>query len=177
MKELIVLILVATILFLVWNGRQTGTSGYAVGDVVKDKAVSPSIVQAIIAKFQEAMPTMEPIDTVFVNVQPDGSYNSRILFFDTKHFFGAQYDINSKVNEDGTASIINIGDSKQATPSNGYTGSTYQSWTEVQDNMSAQFKGAMAGYKNQPPQPNLDNVASAYKQNMLTTQTNLQTRS
>ena len=176
MKELIVLILVATILFLVWNGRQTD-SDYAVGDVVKDAAVSPSIVQAIISKFQEAMPTMAPIDTVFVNAQPDGSYNSRILFYDTKHFFGAQYDINAKVGADGTASIINMSDSKQVTSSDGYTPPTYQTWTEVQDNMSAQFKGAMAGYKNQPPQPNLDNVTNAYKQNMLTTQTNLQTRS
>lgn len=176
MKELIVLILAATILFLIWNGRQKD-SVYAVGDVVKDAAVSPSIVQAIISKFQEAMPNMAPIDTVFVNAQPDGSYNSRILFYNTKYFFGAQYDINAKVGADGSASIINMSDSKQAVSSDGYTPPTYQTWTEVQDNMSSQFKGAMAGYKNQPPQPNLDNVASAYKQNMLITQTNLQTRS
>jgi hypothetical protein len=122
-------------------------------------------------------PDIAPIDTVFVNVQPDGSYNSRIMFYNTKHFFGTQYDVNAKVNTDGSVNILKIGDSATVDPTAGYKPDVYMPWVEVKDNLTNQFKGALQGYKNQPPQPSLQNISSAYGQNMILTQTNLQTRS
>ena len=175
MKDLIVLVLVLVILFLLWNGR--GQATYAAGDVDLTAPVPPNIVQAIIEKVQSMKPDIAPIDTVFVNVQPDGSYNSRIMFYNTKHFFGTQYDINAKVNPDGSVDVLNIGDSSTVDPSAGYKPDVYMPWTEVAENLSAQFKGALQGYKNQPPQPNLVSPSVAYQQGMLETTTNLQTRS
>lgn len=175
MKDLVVLILAALVLFFVWNDRQVAT--YAAGDVDLTAPVPPLVVQAIIEKVQSMKPDMAPIDTVFVNVQPDGSYNSRIMFFDTKHFLGAQYDISAKVNTDGSVDILKIGDSATVDPTAGYKPDVYQPWVDVQKNLDAQFKGALQGYKNQPPQPNLLSVPAAYNQSMIMTQTNLQTRS
>jgi len=176
MKDLVILVLVLLAFFFIWNSRQEKVSTYAAGDVILDAPVPPLVVQAIIEKFQELKPDFAPIDTVFVNIQPDGSYKSRMMFFNTKHFFGAQYDINAKVNEDGSVNILNIGDSNTVEATAGYKPGKYQAWTDVQENLDAQFKGALQGYKNQPPQPNLSSVSSAYQQNMLVTQTNLQTR-
>jgi hypothetical protein len=175
MKDLVILVLAVLVLFFLWNGRQTAT--YAAGDVNLSAPVPPLIVQAIIEKIQAMKPDMSPIDTVFVNIQPDGSYKSRIMFYDTKHFLGTQYDVSAKVGDDGTVNILSIGDSSTVDATYGYKPDTYQTWTEVTENLSAQFKGALQGYKNQPPQPNLSNIGAAYNQNMISTQTNLQTRS
>jgi len=177
MKDLVILVLVILVLFFLWNGRQEKTSTYAAGDVNLTAPVPPLVVQAIIEKVQSMKPDMAPIDTVFVNIQPDGSYKSRIMFFDTKHFLGAQYDVSAKVDQDGSVNILKIGDSATIDPTAGYKPDKYQDWTEVTTNLDAQFKGALKGYKNQPPQPNLSNIKAAYNQNMTVTQTNLQTRS
>jgi len=171
----VILVLTALALFFLWNGRQTAT--YAAGDVNLTAPVPPLIIQAIIEKVQSMKPDMAPIDTMFVNIQPDGSYNSRIMFFDTKHFLGTQYDINAKVNTDGSVEVLKIGDSSTVDPTYGYQPDKYQTWTEVTANLDAQFKGALQGYKNQKPQPNLNNMTSAYNQGMTVTQTNLQSRS
>jgi hypothetical protein len=80
------------------------------------------------------------------------------------------------VDADGSVNILNIGDSATIDPSVGYKSDTYMPWTEVAANLASQFKGALKGYKDQPPQPNLKNVNAAYEQNMIMTQTNLQTR-
>jgi len=175
MKDLVVLILVIMILFFIMNGRQSAT--YAAGDVNLDAPVPPMVVQAIIEKVQSMKPDMAPIDTLFVNIQPDGSYMSRILFFDTKHFLGTQYDVSAKVKTDGSVDILKIGDSATVDPTAGYKPDVYQPWTDVVKNLGTQFQGALKGYKNQPPQPNLTNISTAYNQGMITDQSNLQTRS
>jgi hypothetical protein len=176
MKDIVVLILVAGILFMLWNGRQGATSAYAAGDVDLSAPVPPNIVQAIIEKIQSLKPDMAPIDTVFVNPQPDGSFNSRIMFYDTKHFLGTQYDVTAKVEADGSVNLLKIGDSSTIDPTAGYKPDVYTPWAEVQENLTAQFKGALKGYKNQPPQPSLLNIQSAHNENMIMTQSNLQTR-
>ena len=177
MKDLAVLVLAALVLFFVWNGSQGKNAMYAVDDVDMVAPVPPLIIQAIIEKVQSMKPDMAPINTMFVNIQPDGSYNSRIMFFDTKHFLGKQYDISAKVNTDGSVDILNLGDAAAIDPTEGFKPSVYQPWEEVQKNLDDQFKGALKGYKNQPPQPSLQNVPAAYQQNMITTQSNLLTRS
>jgi hypothetical protein len=175
MKDLVILIFTALVLFFLWNGRQSAT--YAAGDVNLTAPVPPLVIQAIVEKIQSMKPDMAPIDTVFVNIQPDGSYKSRIMFFDTKHFLGTQYDVSAKVDQDGSVNILSIGDSSAVDTTYGYKPDKYQNWTEVVTNLDAQFKGALKGYKNQPPQPNLTNIGTAYNQNMISTQRNLQTRS
>ena len=177
MKDVVILVLVILVLFFLWNGSQGKASTYAAGDVDLSAPVPPLVVQAIIEKVQSMKPDMAPIDTVFVNIQPDGSYKSRIMFFDTKHFLGAQYDVSAKVEQDGSVNILKIGDSASVDPTAGYMPDKYQPWVDIQKNLDAQFQGALQGYKNQAPQPNLTNIPAAYNQNMISTQSNLLTRS
>jgi len=177
MKDALILVLAALALFFVLNDRGSSkVSTYAVSDVDPTAPVPPVIVQAIIEKIQSSMPDMSPLETLFVNVQPDGSYNSRFMFYNTKYFYGTQYDVNAKVGQDGSVEIVKIGDSAQIDPTTGYQPDKYQPWTAIKSNLDAQFKGALVGYKNQPPQPNLNNLTKAYGQNMILAETNLMTR-
>ena len=177
MKDALILVLVALAFMIVLNERGTPkVSTYAVSDVDPTAPVPPVIIQAIIEKIQSSLPDTSPLETLFVNVQPDGSYNSRFMFYNTKYFYGTQYDVNAKVGQDGSVEILKIGDSAQIDPSTGYKPDKYQPWASVQSNLDAQFKGALVGYKNQPPQPNLNNITKAYGQNMILAETNLLTR-
>ena len=174
MKDLIVLILVTMAFFFVLNGIP---SSYSTEDVVQDQAISPEITQAILAKALTMKPDIVPIDTVFINPGGDGTYNARISFFNKKYFYGVQYDLKAKVSPDGSVDIIAFGDSPAVETNPGYSGKgSYQTWTAVTDNLTSQFQGALQGYKNQPPQPNLTNIPEAYRTGMIETQTNLQTR-
>jgi hypothetical protein len=178
MKDFVILVLVALAFVAVLNNRSSKmVSTYAVSDVNPTAPVPPVIIQAIIEKVQSSLPDMAPLETLFVNIQPDGSYNSRHMFYNTKYFYGTQYDVNSKVGSDGSVQIVKIGDSSQVDPTAGYKPDVYQPWKSVESNLDSQFKGALVGYKNQPPQPNLNNLTKAYGQNMILAESNLQTRS
>jgi hypothetical protein len=177
MKDFVILVLVALTFVAILNGRNSRkVSTYAVSDVNPTAPVPPVIIQAIIEKVQSSLPDMAPLETLFVNVQPDGSYNSRHMFYNTKHFYGTQYDVNAKVGSDGSVQIVKLGDSAQIDPTAGYKPDVYQPWKSVEANLDSQFKGALVGYKNQPPQPNLTNITKAYGQNMILAETNLLTR-
>ena len=178
MKDFVILVLVAIAFVAILNGRNAlKVSTYAVSDVNLTAPVPPVIIQAIIEKVQSSLADMAPLETLFVNIQPDGSYNSRHMFYNTKHFYGTQYDVNAKVGSDGSVEIVKIGDSAQIDPTAGYKSDVYQPWKSVEANLDSQFKGALVGYKNQPPQPSLNNLTKAYGQNMILAETNLMTRS
>jgi hypothetical protein len=170
MKDLILPILVVVVALLVFN-RQPETK-YAASDVVLTAPVPPNVVQGIIAKVQMLKPDYAPIDTVFINRQTDGSYAARILFFNTKKFFGAQFDITARVATDGTIEILDIGASTQVDSGTGYKQDKYREWKDVQDNLEYQFKGALATV----PQMSLTNIPVAYQEGMIMDQSNLMTR-
>jgi hypothetical protein len=177
MKDFVILVLVALAFVVVLNNRKSKVSAYSVSDVDPTAPVPPLIIQAIIEKVQSSLPDMAPLETLFVNIQPDGSYNSRHMFYNTKHFYGTQYDVNAKVGADGSVQILKLGDSAQIDPTAGYKPDLYQPWKSIESNLDSQFKGALMGYKNQPPQPNLNNLTKAYGQNMILAESNLMTRS
>ena len=176
MKDFVVLVLVALAFLAVLNQPKSKVSTYAVTDVDPTAPVPPVIIQAILEKVQSSLPDMAPIETLFVNIQPDGSYNSRHMFYNTKHFYGTQYDVNSKVGPDGSVQVLTLGNSAQVDPSAGYKPDLYKPWKSVESNLESQFNGALVGYKKQPPQPNLANITKAYGQNMIMSETNLMTR-
>ena len=142
MKDLILVVIAGIVLFLVTN-RQTVRETYAVGDTVLTAPVSPEIVQAIIETFQATNPNLHPIDTVFVNTQPEGGYVARILFYNTKYFFGAQYDITATLQNDGTMNIKTADKTATVDPSYGYKTDDYQSWQDVEVSNQAQFTNAL----------------------------------
>ena len=147
MKDLIVLILATMAFFFVWNGMQTpsGPSYYSTEDVVQDKAISPEITQAILTKALTLKPDIVPINTLFINSGADDTYDARMLFYNTKHFYGVQYDLKAKVSPGGAVEILAFGDSPVVEANPGYTGGSYQSWKAVTDNLNTQFQGGSPG--------------------------------
>ena len=134
MKDLIVLLLLALLVFLVWNGRQTAT--YApdatpqVGDVTPagDKPVPPEVTQRILDQIR----TGEiPIDTLFIKDLGEGNYSARFLFFNPDGYTGAQYDVTAKVT-DGAAEITaqtQVGGPDEWNPA--YRGQDFTPWAAL----------------------------------------------
>ena len=177
MKDFVILVLVVILAFLMWNSRVTGTYTASPMGIPTDTsaAISPEITGAIIEKFQSSNPDLYPIETLFVNAQSDGkAFDSRVMFFNTKHFYGAQYDIQAQVDEDGSVKILKSTETASSEPGYGYVPDKYQPWNAIQGTLDAQLKKELA---KPVPEPNLNNVAQAYQQNMIVSQQNLQTRS
>jgi hypothetical protein len=174
MKNLVILVLAAIAGLLFWNQGRSGYTASPLGIPVDTSApVPPEITGAIITKFQETHPELQPIETLFINPQKDGSYNSRFMFFNTKHFFGTQYDVRAMVEKNGNVTINETTESAVSEPGYGYVPDKYLPYKDVTETLNAQFKQALS----QPiPQPNLDNMARAHSSGMTITQTNLETR-
>lgn len=166
MKDLAILLMAGVVLFLVWNSHKTATF---MADPTA--AIPPVVTQTIIEKFLESRKDLVPIDTVFVNAQPDGSYKARILFFNSKKFLGIQYDMDARVSDDGSVEVFNVGDSSASTGSYGFKPDRYMPWKNIQENFDTQLKAALA-FK-----PTLLNMPEAHTTGMILTNQNLQTRS
>ncbi len=157
MKDAIILVLTAILLFLLWNDRQTGTYTASPLGIPIDTAaaIPPEITGAIVEKFQQQNPELHPIETLFVNPQKDDTFSSRFMFFNTKHFYGVQYDIQARINQDGTAEILKQSESSARDPSYGYVPDKYQPWQTIDATLDNQLKEAL---KRPLPEPKLDNL-------------------
>jgi hypothetical protein len=144
MKDLIILVLIFIVAFLVWNSR-VNISGY-MPPVSTDgnTPVPPDVIEAIIDKIRQSKPDEFPIDTLFITPQGNGSYSSRIMFYNTKYFMGNQYDVQAKVNDNGSVDIQNISSSAAPDPNVGYKPDTYKPYEEIKASTSNQLKTLLA---------------------------------
>lgn len=157
MEDAIIFVLAAILIFLLWNDRQTGTYTASPLGIPVDTAaaIPPEITGAIVEKFQQKNPELYPIETLFVNPQKDDTFSSRFMFFNTKHFYGVQYDIQARINSDGTAEILKQTESSARDPSYGYVADKYQPWKTIDATIDNQLKEAL---KQPLPEPKLDNL-------------------
>jgi hypothetical protein len=148
MKDLIILILVAAILFLVWNGRQTVRYDTATIEpkVPTDAPVSPDVTQVILEKVQQTAATIHPIETLYIkNAGEAGAYDARFMFFNTDGYFGTQYDVKAKVGDDGSVQILSKSETAVAGDAQnpGYVPDTYQSYDTIEENLNRQLQDAL----------------------------------
>lgn len=65
-------------------------------------AVSPATIQTIINNIQSKNPDVYPVQTIYINSQQGSqgstAYNARIMFINTRGYFGVQYDIQADSN-------------------------------------------------------------------------------
>ena len=102
MKDIVVFLLLAILGFLLWNrGVFVGGEGFT--NVSDKKPVAPATIQSIINAIQAKNPDVYPVQTIYVNSmegdQGSALYNARIMFINTRGYFGVQYDI--KADADG----------------------------------------------------------------------------
>jgi hypothetical protein len=141
MKDAITIVLALIILFLIWNDRQTASYD---AEVATAERVPPDVTQVIIEKIQSSDPNIVPLETLFINHQGDGVYNSRFMFLNTKHFYGTQYDVQAKVDNDGSVTIMDRKDTAVSDYARAYKPDQYQSWEAIQGNLDNQLKDALS---------------------------------
>jgi hypothetical protein len=151
MKDIVILVLVVIVAFLVWNSR-VNLSGYSATPVGQKSTapVSPDIIQAIIEKVQQSKPDEYPLETLFVTPQADGSYATRFMFFNTRKFSGAQYDIKAKIGTDGSVELMNVDPTSAIDLTTAYKPDTYKPYADVQSNTSSQLASVIASRPETP---------------------------
>lgn len=141
MKDLVILILIVIVGFLLWNGR---VNLQYVAPAADNVPVPADVIQAIIEKVRSVKPDEYPLETLYIKPQADGSYMSRFLFYNTRKFFGIQYDVRSKVKTDGSVDITDISETAQSKSDIAYTPDTYKPYEDVQTSSSNQLKAILA---------------------------------
>lgn len=155
MKDLIILLLVALILFLFWNGRQgagyspeTAPSGLGPSDA----PVSPDVIQVIIEKVQKGLPATYPLETLYIKSLGENKYDARFMLFNTEGYYGTQYDVSANVGSDGSVQILSqsetavIGDASNP----GYKPDKYQPYEMIEANLDQQLRDALKANKGTP---------------------------
>jgi hypothetical protein len=145
-QDLLLFVLLAVFGFLIWNR----SVNERFTDVSASKPVSPAVIQNIVTSIQEKDPDLYPIQTVYINPfggdQGSMVYNARIIFLNTRGYFGVQYDVQA----DSSGKILSM--NMQAHPNAlgpfmGYTEDKYETFDDVQAVLDKQF----ADLKSQVP--------------------------
>jgi len=93
--QLIVFVMLALFGFLIWNTQKTASEKFQ--NVTDQVPVEPAVIQTIINAIQKRDPDVYPVQTVYINALQgtEGSqmYDARILFLNTRGYFGVQYDV------------------------------------------------------------------------------------
>lgn len=147
MKDLIILILLAVIMFLIWNGRQTARYETPMGEtaVSSDAPVSPDVTQVILEAVQKTAQTIYPLETLYIKNNGKGEYDARFMFFNTEGYYGTQYDVKANVGEDGSVAILSksetaiTGDAQNP----GYRPDAYQPYDAIEENLNRQLQDAL----------------------------------
>lgn len=150
MKDLITVGLLLVIAFLIWNGRQTASYAAEVSAPTGDR-VSPDVTQVIIDAVIATKDNYRPLETLFINHQGDGVYNSRFMFLNTKNYYGEQLDVQARVNQNGTVDILNQTPTAKVDYSKAYKPDRYESWETVQNALDAQLTDALSKPVQVPP--------------------------
>ena len=148
-QDLLLFLLLAVFGFMIWNR----TNGENFTDVSADKPVEPATIQTIINSIQAKVPDLYPIQTVYINpFQGDmGSmiYNARIMFLNTRGYFGVQYDVKA----DARGNVLEMTEQPapdMTGPFMAYTGDGYEKFEDIQvvlDQQFADLKTQVSGYE------------------------------
>jgi len=156
-EELVFLLLLGLIIFFIWNTSKTKPPS-APSAVVQQVESSPSydgtavpleVIQAVIEKFQKTQEDMVPIETLFFTPVGDGKYNARLMFLNTRHFFGQQFDIQASIDDSGAVTITNTETTSDAVSyMNAYVPDSYQSFDTIQSSIDEQLQSALTDSKS-----------------------------
>jgi hypothetical protein len=148
-QDLLLFLLLAIFGFLIWNR----TTGENFTDVSADKPVEPATIQTIINAIQAKVPDLYPIQTVYINPfegdQGSMIYNARIMFLNTRGYFGVQYDVKA----DSRGNVLEMTEQPSPAmtgPFMAYAGDGYEKFEDIQtvlDQQFAELKTQVPGYE------------------------------
>jgi hypothetical protein len=155
MKDLVILLLVALILFLLWNSRNG--DGYS-ADMTpastgpSDAPVSPDVTQVIIEQVAKSRSTLYPLETLYIKSLGENTYDARFMFFNTDGYYGTQYDVKAAIGKDGGVQILSQSETAVAGDASnpGYMPDKYQPYDVIEANLDRQLKDALSANKGTP---------------------------
>jgi hypothetical protein len=154
MKDLILTLLVAIVLFLIWNGRQvarySGASPAPSPVGPSDAPVSPDVTQVILEAIQKT--AGYPLETLYIKNVGDDTYDARFMFFNTEKYFGTQYDVKAHLNSNGSVNIISQSETAMTGDSDNpaYVPDKYQPYEMIESNLDRQLQDALKANKGTP---------------------------
>jgi hypothetical protein len=98
-----ILVLLALVVLALWYFR--GTSKYSGNQ--SEVAVPETIIQDLATAVRRKDMDLFPVETIYINKNPDGSLSARMLFINMRGFFGIQYDILGSISN-GKVDIISM---------------------------------------------------------------------
>jgi hypothetical protein len=169
--ELAFLVLLGLLLFFIWYiSRKSSTTQAATKaaastsatsallDMVDVAPVPLEVIQAVIEKFQSTQEDMVPLETLYFTPTTSGSYNARLMFLNTRHFFGQQFDINASISPSGDVTINNTeSTSDPVSYVNSYVPDSYRQYSDINSSMNVQLKSALTNVYGTKFQEDLTN--------------------
>jgi len=150
--DLIILLAVATIVGILFT-NSAAPSLYAEG-----APVSPNIIQVIIEALQKTEPWLQPIETIYITpktgTQGGVTYDARLMFLDTRGFFGIQYDVTASVSPAGAVTLLSkVASSSpdRSGPFQSYAPDKYQPFADVQADLNQQLAEVIKASRELPP--------------------------
>lgn len=138
--QVAVFLLLALFGFLAWNSQRPSSERFE--NATDEKPVEPAIIQSMINAIQARVPDIYPVQTVYVHTMKgsEGSemYNARILFMNTRGYFGVQYDVQA----DAQGKLLNV--TGQVAPDAegpflSFSTDKYTSYEDIQTVLDKQF--------------------------------------
>lgn len=154
-EEIVFLFLLGLIFFFVWNSGQkpksqpTQQAAVPLAAPTYDGTAVPlEVVQAVIEKFQSTQEDMVPLETLFFTPIGDGLYKARLMFMNTRHFFGQQFDINASIDDSGKVTILHTESTTDPVSyATAYQPDSYQSFNNVTSSLKSQLQTALTASK------------------------------
>jgi hypothetical protein len=154
--DLVILAAVATIVGILFV-NSSSTSLFAEGTGVTP-AVSPNIIQVIIEAIQKTEPWLQPVETIYITPKTGSQggvvYDARLMFLDTRGFFGTQYDLTASVSPAGAVTILSKASSSspdRSGPFQSYAPDKYQPFADVQSDLNQQLADVIKASRELPP--------------------------
>jgi hypothetical protein len=159
MKSLVLGLLLLIIVFLLFNGKETYVGGAVEGAVGAASSVTPlprNYIEMIIEAVQAKRPEFVPLETVFINpalsFQGGNVFNTRMMFYNNKEYYGTQWDIQAQVDDTG-ASIMSM--TPAAAPELDsdlapYKGPKYREYQDLQKAFDSELESMLSSSRNLP---------------------------
>jgi len=152
--DIVILGSVAAILGILFLNNNSLTSVFA--EPVTPQ-VPPNVIQVIIEALQRQEPWLQPVETIYVTpksgAQSGITYDARLLFLDTRGFFGVQYDVTAGVSPEGAVQILSKTSSSspdRSGPFQSYAPDKYQPYEDINQALNDQLTSVLAASRQLP---------------------------
>lgn len=119
--------------------------------------VYPNVIQVIIEALQKTEPWLQPIETIYITpkagVQGGTTYDTRMMFLDTRGFFGVQYDVTAGVSPNGGVQILSKTSSSspdRGAPFQSFAPDKYLPFEDINRDLNDQLNRALVASRQLP---------------------------